>query len=261
MRFLILSLLLLIESLAYAQAAPETYQNAIGLMQQKKFSQAMDLFAETNETHPDSVSNLYNWGLAAYQIEKHGLALGLWRRALYLSAQFQPASQAIDFAKEQLSSSVFAPASAGSIEQLKSNVLRSLSLSHILLVHFLLFTFTGWLAIRYFSQRKKAMEAESEPPSITFVHIAFAALLIVSSFFLIVALDFKFEPRATVIVDNAALRTAPDEGANEVFSVLEGVEVIIDDVNKDWALVTYPGGMTGWIEVTKLFQNNGSSMW
>lgn len=246
---------------ASAEQVPDEYREALALMNNKKYVQAMEAFQAFHQKHPNSVSALYNWGLSAYQVERHGLAVALWRRALYLSANFTPAAQALDYAQEKLSSAVFAPPSAGSIENFKSNYLRRLSLSHILLVHFLLFTFTSWLTIRFFARRKKAFELEEEPPRVNFVHILFAGLFIMSSYFLILALDFKNEARATIIEDQVALKTAPQEDANEIFSVLEGSEVIIEDVDNDWTLVTYPGGMTGWVNVSKLYQNNGSKLW
>ncbi len=254
-------MILILSFSASAQGVPDEYREALALMKNKKYVQAMEAFEQFHEKHPNNVSALYNWGLSAYQVERHGLAVALWRRALYLSANFEPAATALDYAKDKLSSAVFSPPSAGSIENFKSHFLRRLSLSHILLVHFLLFTFTGWLTIRFFANRKKAFEAEEEPPRVSAIHILFAALFVLSSYFLVLALDFKNEARATIIQDQVALKTAPKEDANEIYSVLEGSEVIIEDVDNEWTLVTYPGGMTGWVHVSKLFQNNGSKLW
>lgn len=247
--------------LALAQQTPDSYESALRLFQEQKYVDAIQQFEKTNQDHPDKVLNLYNWGLAAFETEKFGLALGLWRRAQYLAPNFEPAAQALSFAQSKMSAAVFSPPSAGSIERLKSGLLRRLSLGNILLLNFLLFVFTGWLSIRYFSSRKKALELEEEPPPIPFINLGFAVLFIASSLLLIIALDFRFEARATTIAANVSLKTAPQDTANSVFNLLEGSEVIIEDVENDWTLATYPGGMTGWIRSSEIFQSNGDKKW
>lgn len=263
-RCLLLTFLVIVGNLSQASAPSDgegAFQEGLKLFQEQKYIDAMAEFQKSDTENPDQPVNLYNWGLAAFLSNKAGLAVGLWRRALFLSPHFNEASKALDFAQSKMSSAAFLPPSAGSLEKFKVGLLRKMSLGNVLLLNFLLFVFTGWLSIRYFSKRKQKIEQEEEPPPISFISIGFAILFVASSVLLVIALDFHFENRATSIEQNVSLKTAPQDSANTVFTLLEGSEVIIEDIENDWALATYPGGMTGWIKTSQLYQSNGSRKW
>lgn len=245
-------------SLLLAQEMPTAYQNAIRLSQEGKYKEALPHFEATFANKPDNVFNLYNWGRAAYQSNQKGLAVALWRRALYHEPDFTAAKAALEYARTQMPSDAFSPPAAGSLENLKTGFLRTVPLSNILLLHLLLFTSLGWLVIRYVAQRRQADQAELAPPPFPFISVLFLLLFFASSALLFVALDFRSEVRATVVKANAELKTAPQTDASTVFSLLEGTEVVVQSQEKEWTLISYPGGMTGWIQSENLFQSSGS---
>lgn len=248
----------LVPQAAKAQDAPVSYQNALRLSQEQKYADALKEFEATFSLNPQNVYNLYNWGLAAYQMDRKGLAVALWRRALYQSPDFSPAKAALDFARSQMPSDAFTPPAAGSIENLKTGFLRTIPLGNLLLLHLMLFAFLGWLIIRYLAQRKKADQAELAPPPFPFISVLFLILFVLSSALLALALQFRSELRATVVNPNAPLKTAPQTDASTVFNLLEGTEVVVQEKQKEWTLISYPGGMTGWIQSENLFQSSGS---
>jgi uncharacterized protein YgiM (DUF1202 family) len=59
-----------------------------------------------------------------------------------------------------------------------------------------------------------------------------------------------------------ALRTGPSESDNIIFDLTEGFDVIIEQVQNSWVLVTISSGASGWVPVESLFQHSGKkALW
>jgi len=67
--------------------------------------------------------------------------------------------------------------------------------------------------------------------------------------------------RATVTELPATLRTLPDSQATTLADLPEGAEVLLRRHENGWAQVSYPGGITGWIEQQKLLPATGKQIW
>ncbi len=242
------------------KSAVEHHQAGLKLYQEQKFVDAMAEFQAADHLTPDNVFTLYNWGLAAYKVDQKGLALGLWRRALDVDPGFSPAQSALQFARTQLPEQIFSPP-GDFLESLKVNVVRGLSLDGLLLVNLLLLAFAGWLFLRYRGRLKRAYEDELPKPPFPWICAAFAALFLASVALLAMKGVTESEIRATAIENNLPLRTGPSEDMNSIFSILEGTEVLVAKVDNDWTLITYPGGMTGWVPTKSLYQDTGPRKW
>src|SRR5690606_16121513 len=64
------------------------------------------------------------------------------------------------------------------------------------------------------------------------------------------------ETRATVVVESAQLRSGPSLDDTALLALNGGTEVIIHRSNGDWAQVSYPGGLSGWVEKPSLFHTS-----
>lgn len=244
----------------FAASASETYTEGVRLYQEQRYVDAAEKFSNANQATPDNVNTLYNWGLSSYKIDNKGLALALWRRALFIDPEFSPVVDAIRFARTNMPDDVFKK-SDDPIENLKSGLLRRLSLNKIFLLNTLLLLFSGWLLIKYFGKYKMAMEDDEPLPHFPTMGAFFSFLFILSLGLGGLKLITQNEIRATVITKSIDLRTGPAEDSNTVYSLLEGYEVIVENSQNDWTLVTYPGGMTGWIPKSALFISSGSRIW
>lgn len=261
MNFLRIGILLgfsLAAHLGYSQTPTELYQQGLKDFQEQKFVDAFDSFQKSNAAQADNPYTLYNWGLAAFKIEKKGLALGLWRRALSVDPEFGPARKALEFAEENMPDDSFAKGQSW-LNILKRGILREISVQKLLLVNVLLFLFGGWLSLRYLGQRRRAIEDELPMPNLSPIAVFFVALFFVSLVTAILKLQTLTETRATVTAADVQLMTAPSKDSNPVFTLIEGVEVDVNETENDWTLVSYPDGMTGWVPSASLFINAGKT--
>jgi len=251
-------------SLQAADVGPETgYQDALRLLQEQKSEEASRIFEQAYRAGKDFPALFYNWGLAAYYMNKKGLALGLWRRALYLNPEFTTASQALQFVAAELPKD----SSANSLSAwaaFRNHFLAAVSLNKLLATTWLFLVIAGFLLIRYAGQRIHALRNESPLPKKPVIGGFFSIL----AFFFIFASAAKifvlFETRATVIASRVVLRTGPTETDNPLFELIEGFNVVIrqiqapsDQESQGWALVTLDSGASGWIPTPSLFQHSG----
>lgn len=240
----------------WAQSANELYTQAIKDYQEQKFVDAFDNFQKADALEPLNPFTLYNWGLAAYKVEKKGLALGLWRRAVFADPEFAAAKSALAFAAENMPDESFASGTNWTT-LLKRGLFREISLPKLLLVNALLLAFGGWLGLRYLGQRRRAIEDELPMPSLSPIPIFFGLLFIISTLAAVLKISAETDVRATVTGQNVQLMTAPLKESNSIFSLIEGVEVDVEEVQNDWTMVSYPDGMTGWVLTSEIFINSG----
>lgn len=199
---------------------------------------------------------LYNWGLSAYQVEKRGLALGTWRKALFLDPGFSPARHALRFAEQELNLSYFLR-NASWTERFRYQYLNYISINWLLLLSVLLLTATGWWGLGYWGQRKNALTHDLPLPKFPTLTLMSGLLLLASlSLTTWKAIDI-LQPRATVITANTSVYSSPHQEAPRLFQLNEGVEVILRQNTNNWTQITYPGGLSGWVQTGQLFQTSG----
>ncbi len=257
---LIFSLLIGWTNVALGQSSPttavsmnfeENFQQGVKLYQNKDFKAAHSNFEEALKQQPHNISVLTNLGLVTFDMGKKGLALGYLRRALELEPDFRPAEQAYDYVWSQLEVKEL-PHRIETYETFRQYFLKEVSLSSYLLLGGLCFLISGWLLIRYFGVRKKAMQQELPLPPVPGVGFTvgffFIALFILSLFKLY---DLSIQ-RGTIILEKVSMHTAPSESEASLFELTQGLEVVARKTEGDWVQVTYPGGPTGWIKKSEL---------
>ena len=247
--------LFLFISILTCQAFANSFENGVQFYQQKKFQEAQQEFKKAFNENPNNAAVLTDWALAEFQLGQKGWALALLRRAINLNPNFSTSKAAYDFILPQLDVKEI-PHEIQFSEVVQSK-LRTFSLQNFLLVTALFLATAGWLWLRYIGRKKTALT--SERPSPPFPTVAVILTLGLIFFTAISALKFQeqISARGTIVVEKQAAYSLPDEKSVALFDLFQGLEVLIQRNESDWVQVTYPGGLTGWIPKSAIFQTSG----
>ncbi|MES2854563.1 MAG: SH3 domain-containing protein [Bdellovibrionota bacterium] len=236
-----------------AQESAETSFNAgVAALQKGDATAAATEFRKSIALDADQPVALFNLGVAEQRLGRNGMALGVWRKALALSPEFEPAKNAISWTTRRLERADIA-SQPEFWESLRSAVLVQTSLlGFIVFLAVLVFAF-GWTLLTYFGRRRRALLEETSLPNYPWIPTFFGTLTLIFALLTVAkSLDLE-ETRGTIIIKKIEARTAPDKNATPLFDLYEGLEVIVRNVSGDWAQVKFPGGSTGWIPREMLF--------
>jgi len=240
---------------APTQAAAPTFEAGVKLYQEQHFAEAFDTFKSVYSAGRDFAALHYNWGLAAYKLQKKGLAIGLWRRALYLDPELAPASSALELAAHEMPRNWNEEVSTWN--KLRADILDRVSLNKLAIATWLFLSIGGFLFVRYVSQRLRAFRNEEPLPPFPIVASVLAGLFVVMAALSVAKLVAMNEIDATVITATTPIRTGPSVEDNAIFDLLEGFEVLVRSTQKGWVQVSLKSGQVGWVPAESLFQNTG----
>ncbi len=226
--------------------------------QDKKFENAIFNFEKALELHPESVTVLTDLGLSYFQIQKKGLSIAMFRRALYLDPSQTVAEAALRFVLSQLEIKEI-PHQIETYERLRSSVLNAVSVNSFQLLTVLLLFTSGFIWLRHLGRRRKAFELELSPPSAPLIGWLLPIALALSFFATILKIYDLSVPRATIIADKVSAQTAPGDGQSGLFELYAGFEVIVRNASNDWIQVSYPGGLTGWVKKDSLMSTSSKN--
>lgn len=224
------------------------------------YQDAKTSFQTLLEKYPNNPSLLLNLGLTQYQLGDHGVAIGLWRKALEHAPFFNKASQAIDFVQKQ-SPVMQQPHQMTWEERLQKYLLRYVSWD-ICLLFIALFGFTfAWWQIRYFvALRKWQSHKQKFGFSSVPIFLLGFTFLIVASLVTLKIRDYWI-PKATVVTLEVAAKAGPSEDMATLFNLFEGLDVKIKQTHEDWVQVMSLGGQIGWVQKKDLFYYAGRRPW
>ncbi len=226
--------------------------------QEKKFEDATLNFEKALDLHPDSATVLTDLGLSYFQLQKKGLSVAMFRRALYVDPSQTVAEAALKFVLSQLEVKEI-PHQIETYERLRSSVLNSSSLSGFHILTVLSLFSCGFIWLRFLGRRRKAFEEEQAPPNTPAIGLLLGLILILSLSFTLLKIYDLTVPRATIIADKVSAQTAPGEGQTGLFDLYAGFEVIVRNAANDWIQVSYPGGLTGWVKKDSLMSTSGKN--
>jgi tetratricopeptide (TPR) repeat protein len=226
--------------------------------QEKRYDEAVQYFKNALELEPESAAVLTDLGLTYYQLQKKGLAIAYFRKALFIDPSLPTASAALKFALSQLEVKEI-PHQIEAYEKLRSNVLNSISLGALhLLTALFLFT-SGFLWLRFWGRRRKALDTDEAPPPIPAIGILLALGFLASLTLTLLKIYDLSIPRATIIADKVNAQMAPGDGQNSLFELYAGFEVLLNNTAPGWTQVSYPGGLTGWVKNDSLMLTSGQN--
>lgn len=250
-----------VSCLAFADSSSqESFKKGIGAFQKEDFPEATSLFSKSLEASPNNPTVLYNWGLSLYREGQIGLALGAWRRARGLSPFFRPSHEALKHAKETVHSAAF-DGEGSDWETVREHVLVHVSFQvfAILTLGFLLFG--GIKVLKFLGARKFALLEETPMPDTPLM--GFLSLILALCFAALTAgkIYDQLKSRATVVPERVAVYTAPSKEDNQVFELLEGVEVFPLRTEGEWVQIVSIGGLSGWISKDSIYYTSGRKLW
>lgn len=238
----------------------QAFNAGIEFYQKKNFSKALNAFNRSIEFQPANVAALTNLALAQFQVGEKGYAIALLRRALSISPDFSTPKVALDFILAQVQLKEI-PHEIQIWEQLRSNLLNPLSLWSYLAITALFFLACGWLLLKYFGKRRRALKEDQAMPNLpgitVFVTFGFVCLFFLTGFKIIDHLT----PRGTILLEKISVKSAPSDSSASIFDLYSGLEVILLRTDGDWIQVRYPGALTGWISKNSVMHTSGRKSW
>jgi tetratricopeptide (TPR) repeat protein len=242
----------------YGEAATVTSNDAgVELLKNQKYTEAYDYFKQQYDQGLLDARLFYNWGQASYRLQKKGMALALWRRALNLAPDFRGASLAIQFVNEELPKNID-KGDSSLLLWIQKNILDFIGWNLFLFAIWIVLLTSSFLILRYFGLRKYATNNNQPTPSLPLSGLALSVLLALLLFLASLKIILTLETHATVINADVNLRTGPNANDNSVMSLLEGTDVEIEQVANEWVLVSIDSSTSGWIQTSDLFQHSGA---
>lgn len=239
------------------------YTEGLKAYQNQEWANAMKYWQRALELDPNNDLILHNLALASLRLDQRGYAIGLWRKALYVNPGLTPAQKGLDLALKKLDRPI-AETSSFWI-RLQRRFLRPVPLAIFLLLSTLCFFLAAWLWLKYIGvRREQILDHGMGQGGVTSVRFPYLAALL--SFFALPCIYLTFLKwqdsniqRATLITASEEVRTGPANDQASLFQISEGSEVLLKQIQGEWAQVSYPGGLTGWAPRTSLFITTLSS--
>ncbi len=241
---------------AQLQSAEALYHAGIRSHQAGDLNSAQQYFMKLVQDQPDNKFALFNWGLVEYELGNKGLALAAWRRAINQAPLFFPARQALSFALQEWQGRLWL-SSPSTWETFRSRVLSYFSWNSLLALVALFLALGGSLGLRFWARHQEAQELDLPRPQLSWpAGVSAIGLVLALALLGAKAYDYR-QPRATLISQVVSVHSAPLPESSNLFNLNEGMEVILHQRREDWAQVTFPGSVTGWVEKIHLFQTSG----
>jgi hypothetical protein len=241
--------------LASYSATSSPFLSGIESYRAKDFEASREFFIEAYKNNPQDPDTLYNLGLAEKELGLKGYALARWRQAQFMYPLFNKAKDAERLLIEELPVKVL-PHSPLFSEQIRDSFLKYLPQWALNAVGSVFLFWALFSTFKYIGYRKRAFLSEITPqlPGISL----FVAWLLVPGLLYLSYQQFQImnQTRATIVTEKAAAYSLPDPESVQLFELFEGLEVIIKRTKDEWAQVSYPGGMTGWIKSDSYLTTN-----
>lgn len=223
--------------------------------QKSDLSGAKTAFLESLKIEPENPLSLYNLGLVEAQEGNKGRAIALWRRALVIRPGFKAPTHAIKWTRGKLER----PDISHEVEfwdSFRQSFLISFPLAHFALATACLLLVSGWLILSYLGARRRAELEQIRNPPFPTVGAISCLLFLAMAFLSAAKIMDSLESRGTIVIKSVDAKSAPDSSATTMFSLYEGLEVLIRARSGDWAQVTFPGGSTGWVPTHSFMATN-----
>lgn len=225
------------------------FEKGLDAYQKKQFAEARDAFQRLLETSSSKprVSVLHNLALSEFQLGQKPRALAMWRKALSDHPDFKPAQQGRDFLESQSS---MRPFERDSVALWQRRALEQLSIYQILCLEALLIAVVGTLGIRYFSERRIALDGQLPLPPFPTLAASLTLVLILSTGVIGLKLKDGMTTRATVVVNKANVRSLPTDESVSLFELSGGTELLVRRINDGWVQIQNSEGASGWVKST-----------
>lgn len=244
---------------AFATDPATSFSTGLQRYQEGKFEEAKDLFEQSLQSAPQSIPTLYNLGLTEYRLGKQGVAIALWRKALYAGGPDSTIQEALNYSLSKLAKKDL-PKKPDLFETLRSSFLVEFNIYASLSLLAATIGLFGLSIITSLGQRKRALDADESVPAWGWKPPVLAMLLVVAVVITALKSIEMNEPRGTIIEKALEVRATPETNAPGLFEIYEGIEVVILERRSEWLRIRYPGGRSGWLPEASLMQTAGRKL-
>lgn len=217
------------------------------------FEAAKNIIEEALKSHTHNSYLIYNLGLTEYKLGKVGLALGLWRKALLLNPRLNEARSALNYAIGQMSAKPLTKNTDSTWVWLEKLIVDNLSFNIVFPLFLICFFVFGLQIIKYWGAKKKAFDSDEDSPLLGARPIIMSCLAFIFAVFSFVTFKDLSTSKATVISQNANIKTGPNSENATLFEVPEGTELLIRDKDNQWYKIEDPAGRIGWADASQIF--------
>lgn len=230
------------------------FQKGLAAYQNKQFDEARDDFQKLLDQGTVSVGILHNLALAEMQLNQRPRAIALWRKALSIDPHFTPARQGRQLLEEKFN---MPPWERDSLDLAMRRFAESIPFTGALVLLAALLTVSGWFWIRYFADRRRALEIEQPKPTLPAMAWMFSIAFILVATLVLLQVKVESPLRATVINASVSLKSLPADDSVALQEIPGGSEVLVKRQQDGWAQVQNAEGSTGWVKHTDILLTSG----
>ncbi|MBN1327804.1 MAG: tetratricopeptide repeat protein [Candidatus Cloacimonetes bacterium] len=243
-KIILLSALMMIFQLT-AQNQEEIFEHAVSAFENKEYAKSLELFLQLENENILNADLYYNLGNCYFRLNQLGKSILYYKKALKLRSDHKQAQRNLDYALTLTKDKQIIENDA--LTEFWHKLVKSLP-THItaliLLVNFFLIVIMINLIILRYKNREKTV-----PIFILFI-IGFSFLFLVLLNYLKWS-EFSNNKEAVLIAGTAIGYSGPSEEFTRVFTIHEGMILVIERNEADWSLVKLPNGLGGWIRSAK----------
>ncbi len=245
-------------SLGFSQSPSfdELHQAGVKAYQEKAYEKARDSFTQALDKDPHNASTLANLALVQFKLNHKGEAVALFRRALEIDPTLPTAQNGLKYVLSQLEIKEI-PHRIETYETLRTQFIQPFTLATYLALTALLIFCAGWNLLAYLGRKRKALEEEKSFPAFPTIGVFLAVLAACSIFLTSLKIYDGTVPRGTILTETLSVQAAPGENQVSLFDLHAGFEVTVQNSDKEWIQVTYPGASTGWIPKKSIMITSG----
>jgi tetratricopeptide (TPR) repeat protein len=251
-------ILLLVPNICFSEESDlnSAFNNYQKSYQSGDFEAAKTTLEEALKSHTHNSNLIYNLGLTEYKLGKVGLAIGLWRKALFINPQLNEARMALDYALGHMEAKPLAKSSDSTWIWLEKLIVDYLSFNLLWPLFLVCFFAFGYQFIKFLGAKKRAFANDEPSPILQTKTITLFMIAIFLGVISVVSYVNIVTPKAIVIAKTAEVKTGPGSDFATLSEIPEGTEVLIRDKDNQWYKIEDPMGRIGWADGTQVFLTN-----
>lgn len=234
----------------------DAFNAGLNFYSEKKYDKAVEAFNAASQLNPNNPLILTNLGMSYFQTGASYWAIATLRKSLNRDPDQLTTQEALKFILSK-SNIKEIPHEILFSENIRSAVLEKISLNKIFFITAILLLASGWLLISYVAKRKEALKTEQMTPPQPWVAIILFLFFAGSISLATLKLYDSFLVRATIVEEKISAKSFYGENGATIFDLFGGHEVIVEKTESEWAQVTYPGALTGWVPLKALLITTG----
>lgn len=221
------------------------FETANKLFEEKQFEEAIQKYNEIIENGYESWQVYYNLGNAYYKSRQFGRAILNYERAMKLNPENEDLTFNLELANLTVVDKIIEPPKF-LIDEIVP-LLKSLRLWGVENLAWLTLSFyfvlTIFIVLKIFIRKVRANRFFN----VILVPVVIVLFLLTALF--LARLHSESSSRyAIVLEEKVDVMGSPDDQGTELFSLHEGVKIMVEDVSNDWAKIRLADGKVGWLK-------------